>query len=601
MCGVVGYIGIGNVQEELIRGLEKLEYRGYDSAGIYVMDKNNRGLFKEAGRIALLKEKVDFEQEASIGIGHTRWATHGPATINNAHPHLSSTGRFVLVHNGVIENFAEIKSTYLNNIDFQSETDTEVAVNLIEYFAINQELSTKDAFTKALSIIEGSYAFGLIDTENPEVLYAAKNKSPLLIGLGNGFNVICSDAMAAIHLTANYLEINDKELVILTAEDAEIETYNGEKVERTPFTAELDESDLEKGAYPYYMIKEIDEQPTVIRRLIQTYMNDNGQFEVEEDLLNAIIQADRLHIVACGTSYNAGVVGKGLVEKLAGIPVEMHLASEFAYDLPLFTEKPFFIFLTQSGETADSRQALAKVNELGYPSLTITNVKGSTLSREASYTLLLHAGPEIAVASTKAYTAQIAVMAILAETLRMKFKREESFDMAQTLGIIATMMESVLSEKSRIEEWVKENLHDTRNAFYIGRLADYFVSMESALKLKEISYIQTEAFAAGELKHGTIALIEEGTPVIGIITNPSVAAHSRGNIEEVKARGANAMVISTKATQSEGDFFVLPTIEPLLSPLVTVVVTQLIAYYATLDRGLDVDKPRNLAKSVTVE
>ncbi|MBF6626490.1 glutamine--fructose-6-phosphate transaminase (isomerizing) [Aerococcaceae bacterium zg-BR9] len=601
MCGVVGFIGKGNVQQELITGLEKLEYRGYDSAGIFVMSQEEKSLFKEVGRIAQLKEVVDFEQAASVGIGHTRWATHGPATQYNAHPHVSSTGRFVLVHNGVIENYAEIKAHYLQAIEFKSDTDTEVAVNLVEYFALQEGLAAKDAFNRALSIIEGSYAFGLIDCENPDVLYAAKNKSPLLIGLSDEFNVICSDAMAAIHLTNQYLEIKDKELVTLTADDVVIETFDGIVVERDAFVAELDASDLEKGAYPFYMIKEIDEQPTVIRRLLQEYGKGDNQFDIDEALLEAVANADRLHVVACGTSYHAGFVGKTLFEKLVGIPVELHLASEFAYDLPIFSERPLFIFLTQSGETADSRQALVKVNELGYPSLTITNVKGSTLSREATYTLLLHAGPEIAVASTKAYTAQIAVMAILAEALRHRLERPERFNMLTELSKVATVMESILAEKDLIEQWVTDNLMKTRNAFYIGRLSDYYVAMEAALKLKEISYIQTEAFAAGELKHGTIALIEEGTPVIALISDATVASHTRGNVEEVKARGAKAMVISTKDSANEEDLLVLPKLETLLSPLATVVVTQLIAYYTALGRGLDVDKPRNLAKSVTVE
>ena len=601
MCGVVGMIGQGNVQEVLITGLEKLEYRGYDSAGIFVKDATHVGFFKEVGRIAQLKATVDFDMPATVGIGHTRWATHGPATQYNAHPHLSVSGRFALVHNGVIENFAELKATYLQDVTFKSDTDTEVAVQLIEYFANQEQLSGKDAFLRALSVIEGSYAFALIDSETPDTLFAAKNKSPLLVGLGEGYNLIASDAMATIHLTNQYLEIQDKEFVVLTPSSATIETFAGEKVERAPFVAELDATDLEKGAYPFYMIKEIDEQPAVMRRLIQAYQNEKGQFDLDEALLAQIAQSDRLHIVACGTSYHAGWAGKALIEKLAKIPVEVHLASEFAYDLPLFSQQPFFIFLTQSGETADSRQALVKVNELGYPSLTITNVKGSTLSREATHTLLLHAGPEIAVASTKAYTAQIAVMAILADTLARHLAQAVPFDMVQELSVVASVMESILADKGKVEAWCQEQLMTTRNAFYIGRILDYYVSMEAALKLKEITYIQTEAFAAGELKHGTIALIEEGTPVIAIMSDPSVVAHTRGNVEEVKARGAKAMVISTKDVAQADDYFVIPTVQTLLSPLATVVVTQLIAYYTALGRGLDVDKPRNLAKSVTVE
>ena len=602
MCGIVGFIGHGNIQEVLVTGLEKLEYRGYDSAGIYLVDQHHQGhLFKEAGRIAVLKETVDFDIDASVGIGHTRWATHGAAAKHNAHPHQSTNGRFTLVHNGVIENYRELRDLYLYDVTFQSETDTEVVVALINYFSEVEALETKAAFLKTLSLLKGSYAFGLIDQKNPDVLYAAKNKSPMLIGKGDGFNVICSDAMAAIHVTNKFMEIKDGELVTLTANQIVVENTVGEVMERSTYTAELDASDLEKGAYPFYMLKEIDEQPAVLRRLIQTYQNVDGQFELEAELSEALMASDRIYIVACGTSYNAGWVGKSLLESVAQIPTEVHLASEFAYAMPLLSEKPFFIFLTQSGETADSRQALVKVNELNHPSLTITNVKGSTLSREASHTLLLHAGPEIAVASTKAYTAQITVLGILAEVVALLKGLHPSFDMALALGKIASVMESILSEKVELNAWVEENLMETRNAFYIGRTLDYYVSMEAALKLKEISYIQTEAFAAGELKHGTIALIEEGTPVIALISDEVVGAHTRGNIEEVKARGANAVVISMADVAREGDAFVIPAVETALAPLVMVVVTQLLAYYTALGRGLDVDKPRNLAKSVTVE
>lgn len=602
MCGIVGFIGHGNVQEVLVNGLEKLEYRGYDSAGIYVAEEKGKGhLFKEVGRIAALKEIVDFELPATVGVGHTRWATHGAASQQNAHPHQSNSTRFSLVHNGVIENYQQLQAEYLSDVVLSSETDTEIVVALIEYFLVTEGLTTKDAFKRTLEVIEGSYALGLVDVENPTVLYAAKNKSPLLIGRGEGFNVIASDAMATIDVTSEYVEIKDKELITLTQDAVIIEDLAGETVERSSYVAEIDASDLDKGAYPFYMLKEVDEQPAVLRRLLQNYQGDDQQFAFEADMMKTLLASDRVYIVACGTSYNAGWIGRSLFEKLAQIPTEVHLASEFAYDLPLLSEKPFFVFLTQSGETADSRQALVKVNELNYPSLTITNVKGSTLSREASFTLLLHAGPEIAVASTKAYTAQITLMAMLADALRAAKGFEASFDMERELSLVASIMESILAEKAEIKAWIDANLMETRNAFYIGRTLDYYVSMEAALKLKEISYIQTEAFAAGELKHGTIALIEEGTPVIALVSEETVGAHTRGNVEEVKARGANAIVISMQDVAREGDTFVIPKVETVLSPLVMVVVTQLLAYYTALGRGLDVDKPRNLAKSVTVE
>lgn len=598
MCGIVGYIGQGQIQQALLNGLQKLEYRGYDSAGIITLQEaGHPQLDKTKGRIQDLRDIVNIDQPAHVGVGHTRWATHGPATSYNAHPHVSPNGRFALVHNGVIENYNELRDQYLDASQLQSDTDTEIIVALVEKFAEEQQLSTLDAFKAVLKEVKGSYAFGLIDTQDPEVLYAAKHKSPLLIGLGEDFNVIASDAMATIDLTHRYLEIHDGEIVVLKESGVDIIDIEGNKIEREEYVAELDADDLDKGAYPFYMLKEIDEQPTVFRRLIQEYSNDQGDFQIEPALLDAIKEADRIHIVACGTSYNAGLVGKRLFEDMAKIPTEVHLASEFAYHMPLMSKKPFFVFLTQSGETADSRQALVKVNERQYPSLTITNVKGSTLSREATFTLLLHAGPEIAVASTKAYTAQIAVMAILCDVL----SEDKPFDMAHELGIVSSNIESVLAQKDQIKAWVDNNLQTTRNAFFIGRQMDYYVTMEAALKLKEISYIQTEAFAAGELKHGTIALIEEGTPVIALISDEEIGSHTRGNVEEVKARGANAMVISMDGAQRESDHFNIGKVETLLSPMVMVVVTQLIAYYAALGRDLDVDKPRNLAKSVTVE
>lgn len=602
MCGIVGCIGDNRIQTVILDGLEKLEYRGYDSAGLFIADADGTTqLVKKVGRIVNLREAVDESVPAFAGIGHTRWATHGPATENNAHPHRSQNGRFTLVHNGVIENFSELKETYLSHVNFQSQTDTEVAVNLVEYFSEKEGLSGKEAFRRALKEIRGSFAFGLLDEQAPGVLYAAKHKSPLLVGVGNGFNVICSDAMATISQTDTYLEIKDEELITITKDQVEIETIDGQAVERVPFKAELDADDIEKGAYPHYMLKEMDEQPAVLRRIIKEYTNEAGELEVPSELLEEIGQSDRVYVVACGTSYHAGWIGKYLLEQLAGIPVEVFLASEFAYHQPILSEKPFFIFLTQSGETADSRQALVKVNEKGYPSLTITNVKGSTLSREATHTLLLHAGPEIAVASTKAYTAQITVMAVLAEVLRRTKGRPQTFDMSHELAVIASAIEGVLDEKVVIKELVDQNLLETANAFYIGRYLDYYVAMEAALKLKEISYVQTESFAAGELKHGTIALIEEGTPVIALLSEPVVASHTRGNIEEVKARGAKTMVIAMEGSEREGDDIVLPKVQMELAPLLSVVVTQLIAYYTSLGKGLDVDKPRNLAKSVTVE
>lgn len=598
MCGIVGYIGQGAVQEILLQGLEKLEYRGYDSAGIFIVDEDQTShLFKEKGRIEELRKKVDHSIPAYTGIGHTRWATHGVPSVANAHPHQSVDGRFTLVHNGVIENFQLLKDAHLHAIPLGGNTDTEIVVNVIAKLAAENDWPTKVAFREALKLVKGSYAFALLDAADPETLYAAKNKSPLLIGKGDGFNVVASDAMATVQLTSEYVEIQDGEMVTLTKEAVIIETLSGEVVERASYQATVDAADLEKGTYPYYMLKEIDEQPAVIRNIIRNYQNEAGELSVPSDLSEAIQAADRIHIIACGTSYHAGWLGKYYLEKLAHIPTEVHVASEFSYNPPLITGNPFFIFISQSGETADSRQVLVKVKNWGYPALTITNVKGSTLSREADYTLLLHAGPEIAVASTKAYTAQIAVLAILANTV----STNSEMNLIYELGLVASAMDSVIDEKEEIEQLAKKYLTDTRNAFYIGRGLDYYVSMEAALKLKEISYIQTEGFAAGELKHGTIALIEEGTPVMAIITQAASASHTRGNIEEVRSRGAHTCVFAMEGLEQDNDQMILPVVHQMLAPLLAVVPTQLLAYYATLQRDYDVDKPRNLAKSVTVE
>lgn len=604
MCGIVGIVGKNQAENIIITGLERLEYRGYDSAGLYVSDGRQSHLIKSQGRIKNLKEKAATKEiNGNIGIGHTRWATHGKPSEENAHPHTSSDGKLILVHNGVIENFEELAQEYLPNDHFYGQTDTEIIVHLIDHFLKNDHLSTKEALQKAIELIRGSYAFALINQDEADTIYVAKNKSPLLVGLGENFNVIASDALAMLDQTHTFVELNDGELVTVTANNITIEDQKGNIIERDPYTAELDASDMEKGTYPFYMLKEIDEQPTVMRKLAQVYSDDKGKVAIDEKLVDQVSQSDRIYIVACGTSYNAGFAAKQLVEKVTQIPVEVHLSSEFGYNMPLLSDKPFFIFLTQSGETADSRQVLVKINQLHFPSLTITNVAGSTLSREAEYTLLLHAGPEIAVASTKAYTAQIAMLAILAKAVGQKkeVKAAADFDIFFELSIAAAAMETLISEKDYISDLVEKYLSTTRNAFYIGRGNDYYVSSEAALKLKEISYVQAEGFAAGELKHGTIALIEEGTPVLGIITNDQTGPHTRGNLKEVESRGANTIVIVSEDLAHENDQLILPSVHPLLTCLVAVVPTQLIAYFTSLKRGYDVDKPRNLAKSVTVE
>ena len=603
MCGIVGVVGNRNATDILMQGLEKLEYRGYDSAGIFVTTGKTSSLIKSVGRIADLHAKIGIDVAGTTGIGHTRWATHGKPSENNAHPHTSQTGRFVLVHNGVIENYLDIKNNYLAGHDFKGQTDTEIAVHLIGKFAEEEGLSVLEAFKKALHIIRGSYAFALVDSEDADVIYVAKNKSPLLVGLGEGYNMVCSDAMAMIRETSQFMEIHDQELVIVRKDSVEVQDYDGNILERESYTAELDLSDIGKGTYPYYMLKEIDEQPTVMRKLISAYTDDKGQVSVDADIVKAIQEADRLYILAAGTSYHAGYASKRMLEELTDTPVELGIASEWGYAMPLLSKKPLFIFISQSGETADSRQVLVKANQMGIPSLTVTNVPGSTLSREANHTMLLHAGPEIAVASTKAYTAQIATLAFLAKAVGDANGSEKAaaFDLVHELSLVAQSIESTLSEKELIDNKVRGLLETTRNAFYIGRGQDYYVAMEASLKLKEISYIQCEGFAAGELKHGTISLIEDGTPVLALLSDEVLASHTRGNISEVVARGAKVLTIAEENVAKEGDDIVLNQVHPYLSPISMVVPTQLIAYFATLHRGLDVDKPRNLAKSVTVE
>lgn len=600
MCGIVGYIGTANAKELLLRGLEKLEYRGYDSAGIAVRNEEEIKVFKEKGRIAELRKAASDDFDGNIGIGHTRWATHGVPNYENAHPHQSTSGRFTLVHNGVIENYEQLKNEFLSGITFKSDTDTEVIVELIEHFS-NEGLTTEDAFNKVLSLLHGSYALGLLDEQDADTIYVAKNKSPLLVGIGDGFNVIASDAIAMLAVTDTYKELVDNEIVIVKRDEVIIKDQEGNVIERDSYKAEIDASDVEKGTYDHYMLKEIHEQPGVMRNIIQNYQDEEGNLKIDKEIIEDVAQADRIYIVACGTSYHAGLVGKEYIEKWAGVPTEVHVASEFVYNMPLLSEKPLFIFISQSGETADSRAVLVEAKRLGHKALTITNVPGSTLSREADHTLILHAGPEIAVASTKAYTAQIAVLAILSQVVANAHNKNTGVDIIPELAKVTTAITAIVDDTLKMEQIAKDFLETTRNAFFIGRTMDYYVGLEGALKLKEISYIQAEGFAGGELKHGTIALIEEGTPIIALATQEKVNLSIRGNVKEVVARGANPCIISMEGLEHDQDTYVIPHVHEMLSPLVSVITLQLISYYAALHRGCDVDKPRNLAKSVTVE
>ncbi|MGF0133185.1 glutamine--fructose-6-phosphate transaminase (isomerizing) [Limosilactobacillus reuteri] len=606
MCGIVGVTGTDKSLSILIDGLKRLEYRGYDSAGVYVNDQQGHDyLVKRPGRIANLEAALGEEVHGLAGIGHTRWATHGEPNEANAHPQYSQDERFYLVHNGVIENYADLKKEYLSDIKFVSQTDTEVIVQLVDKFVVESGMSTEAALLKVLRLIspDSSYAFVLMDKEQPDTLFVAKNKSPLLVGIADGYNMVGSDAMSMIKETNTFMEIGDHELVIVKPDHVTVKDFDGNEIDRPTFKVDMDANAADKGAYPYYMLKEIDEQPAVMRKLVQEYFGDNDVAQIYEEMLKDMANADHLYIVGAGTSYHAGLVGARIFEKLCGIPTSVHISSEFAYEQPLLSKKPFFIFLSQSGETADSREVLVNVNKHNWPSLTITNVDKSTLSREATYTELLYAGPEIAVASTKAYTAQIAVEAILAQALGVYMDKQaaKDFDVKHQLGLVANGMQSITDSKKKVEEIASRYLSKSPSAFYIGRGMDWSVSLEAALKLKEISYVQAEGFASGELKHGTIALIEDQTPVIGIITQDRTAGLTRSNLEETQARGANAITIVSRHLAKEDDTFVLPDVDEVLTPLLSVIPAQLLAYYTSLGKGLDVDKPRNLAKSVTVQ
>ena len=603
-CGIVGFTG-NNYQSApiLLKGLQKLEYRGYDSAGLYVADQadGTDQLVKENGRVSELVKLVSEKNvKGTAGIAHTRWATHGSPSVANAHPHVSADGRFYLVHNGVIENYLELKDDYLANVTFQSDTDTEVAVQLIDKF-VKEGATTFEALKKLIALLDSNSAYGflLMDREEPERMYVAKQKSPLLIGIGADFNVVTSDAVAMLDQTHDFIELHDGEVAIVDPDNVQLFSAAGETMDREPFHLDIDATETDKGAYPFYMLKEIDEQPVVIRHLISRYLPKDGQPQIGEGIVKDMRAADRIYIVAAGTSYHAGLVGARLFERWSGIPTEVHVSSEFAYEQPLLSEKPFFIFLSQSGETADSREVLQNINAQGFKSLTLTNVEKSTLWREATYALPLIAGPEIAVASTKAYVAQVTVEAILAYALA---DREQlDVDLEQELSKIAIAIQGIIDDKEQIQAVAEEMLVPAHHAFYIGRGVDSAVVLEAALKLKEISYVQTEGFAAGELKHGTLALIEKDTPVIAMMTQPRLAGLVRGNLAETQARGAKTYTIVSQAVAKPEDDLVLPDINELLTPLVSVVPTQLLAYYTSLGRGLDVDHPRNLAKSVTVQ
>lgn len=600
MCGIVGYLGKLQASEVILRGLEKLEYRGYDSCGLFIYNNLEEEfvLYKDKGRVNHLRNDFGYTFDNHFGIGHTRWATHGVPNYINSHPHCSVSGRFTVVHNGVIDNYKELTTKYLVGYSFESETDTEVIANLIESFA--SQFDVEIAIRKTLALLEGSYALLIIDSKNPHVIYAGKNKSPLILGKRSDGICLASDLMALVGVSDEYYLIDDKTFVKAEKQNDDVYTFSmfdpvGIEFTPTKHEVNLDAEEIDKGGYPHYMLKEICEQPSVIRKIMTSYGKDET-FVIDDKVLTLFNHKKRIYILAAGTSYHAGLLGKVYFEKISEIPTEVMIASEFAYNKPLLEKDALFILISQSGETADLRACLVDIKKMGYQALTITNVKTSTLAREANQYLEIFAGTEIAVASTKAYVGQVAILAILACSLCSSIKCNIYKEMSR----LAVAMEAIIDKRDYVKDMIKTRLLK-RNAFYIGRGIDYLTSLEAALKLKEISYIQTEGFAAGELKHGTIALIEDGVPVIAIITQKHIAKNTRSNIQEVKARGADVIVISTNDIKENDDDIILMDVHHILSPILAVIPTQLIAYYKSLDLGRDIDKPRNLAKSVTVE
>ena len=625
MCGIVGYIGNKSAAPFLLDGLTKLEYRGYDSAGIAVYEGNEIFIEKSVGRLNALKDKLKgCMPNGTVGIGHTRWATHGRPSDQNAHPHTSCHGDFVVVHNGIIENYMTLKEELLEKgHKFLSETDTEVVPHLLE------ELYKGDfeaAVREVLKRIEGSYSLVFMSKENPDELICAKQDNPLVVGLGEGENFIASDIPAIISKTRKTYILNDGEVAIVTKDSIKITDRAGNLVSKKIFNVSWNSEAAEKGGYEHFMLKEIHEQPKAIRDTMRGFMKQilparKSAEEIERiakdgssivfpelrwdpEFLNNI---DKVYIVACGTAYHAGLVGKFYIEKLARMLVEVDLASEFRYRDPIIDEKTLTIFISQSGETSDTLAAMKESKRLGAKTLAITNVIGSSLARESDQVLYTLAGPEIAVASTKAYTTQLILMFMLAlymAQFRKTISEERTRELISLLKKIPAQISETLSDVEPIKTFAR-SYGFNEDVFYLGRSLDYCVALEGALKLKEISYIHAEAYAAGELKHGTLALIVEGVPVIALATQKSVFDKTISNIKEVKAR--DAVVIGIAATGDEeiakyvDHAIFVPNTDELLIPLLAVVPLQLLAYYAAITRGCDVDKPRNLAKSVTVE
>ncbi len=592
MCGIVGCLGFKNPREYVLNGLKTLDYRGYDSAGVAYYNDGIR-IYKDVGAVEHLMELVPQDIKTDIMIGHTRWATHGVPNVANTHPHISKHKKICLVHNGVIENYEDVKKFLIGkHYDFYGDTDSEIVANLIEHYYLSEN-DILDALKKCMFVLKGSYALAIICNDYPDEMFVMKNGSPLVIGKGDGFNFVASDASPMIKYTDAFIELNDQEYGRITKTNVDIYDANGVKVTKKLIKKDIESISHDLKGYPHYMLKEIEEIPQTIKRLLETYVKD-GKYTFDESLLNKLRESDHIMFIACGTSYHSSLVGGRYFEHY-GKSTSKYIASEWAFD-PVFPgNKPFIILISQSGETADLIHCLKIIKEHNLKNLIITNTGGSTLDRNCMYSLLLHSGVEVSVASTKAYVAQVTLLAMLAASLSKDTKLID--DLTDSLDVIYDIQDHYKPLIMKVADEIK----DKKNLFYLGRSFDYFLSLEASLKLKEISYIHSEAIPGGELKHGPIALIEKGIPVIVFITDPETAPSMRGNIEEVKSRGAKVYTIATKSLSRPEDTIMVEDYAYYLSSVAVSSIAFYLAYYVALAKGLNVDKPRNLAKSVTVE
>lgn len=611
MCGIVGYIGEEQAAPLLLQGLEKLEYRGYDSAGVAVYTGEKLEVAKAKGRLKILSDMLDEGKslQGTIGIGHTRWATHGAPSDINSHPQVSDSGKFAVVHNGIIENYLMLKTFLMDRgVTFVSETDTEVVAQLLEYYYKKYQCDILEAMIRVIHKVEGSYALGVICQDSPDELYAVRKDSPLIVGLGQGENFIASDVPAILAKTREIYRLNDNEIVRLTRSGVTVFNTDRDEVHKEPVHIDWDVSAAEKGGYEHFMFKEIMEQPKAIRDTISPRIRD-GKIVLDDITLTReqVESFRRIVIVACGSAYHVGVVAKYALEQLTRIPVEVDVASEFRYRHPIIDDKALVLIISQSGETADTLAAMREAKRLGARTLSIVNVVGSSIANESDDVLYTWAGPEIAVATTKAYSTQIAVVYLLAlylADLLGTISPEEYASYLDDLQKLPEQIEAVLQNREHIQYFASRNFN-AKDIFFIGRNIDYALSLEGSLKLKEISYIHSEAYAAGELKHGTISLVEDGTLVVALASYLPLFDKTMSNVKEVKARGAYVLGLTVEGKteiEKETDFvFYLPATNAMMQPSLMVVPLQLFAYYVAAMKGCDIDKPRNLAKSVTVE